>query len=181
MIHVYHNILQVGDSSGWAMLSALLLSNPQLCEPDCWTPGRILMGEFYRCDSWGRVLSTCENQVSCLQSQPGHSKIIMQILKNNEIGLENRMGLGILCFICLMVFLPFAAMYSNLPFFPLHSKENWDFLLNENKESSHKSPDFQGYDFRKNIQPHQINDNSQKWITMHIAFRSMFLVQVSSK
>lgn len=125
MIHVYHDILQVGDSSGWAMLSALLLSNPQLCEPDCWTPGRILMGEFYRCDSWGKVLSTCENQVSCLQSQPGHSKIIMQMLKNNEIGLENRMGLGILCFICLMVFLPFAAMYSNLPFFPLHSKENW--------------------------------------------------------
>lgn len=123
-IHAYHDVLQVGDSSGWVTLPALLLSTPPLCESDCRTPGGILMGEFYRCDSWGKVLSACENQVSCLRSQPGHSKIITQILKNNEIGLENRMRLGILCFICLVVFLPFAAMYSNLLFFPLHSKEN---------------------------------------------------------
>lgn len=84
----------------------------------------ILIGDFYRCDSWSKVLSTWENQAFCLQSQPGHSKIITQILKNNEMGLENKMLLDIICFICLTVFLPLAAMYSSLPFFSLHSKEN---------------------------------------------------------
>lgn len=54
---------------------------------------------------------------SRLQSQPGHSKTIRQILKNNEVGLENKMFLETTCFICLMVFLHFAAMCLSLPFF----------------------------------------------------------------
>jgi len=75
------------------------------------------MGDFYRCHSWSKVLRTHANQVACLQSQPGHSKIITQILKNNEIGSENKMGLDVLCFICLTVLPPSAAMYSSLHFF----------------------------------------------------------------
>lgn len=95
----------------------------------------VLMGDFYRCDSWRKVFSACENQVSCLQSQPGHSKIITETLKNNEIGLENKISLGILWFICLMVFLPLTVMYvSLLPFFSLHSKENFK-LSSKRKEN----------------------------------------------
>lgn len=60
------------------------------------------------------------------------SLLITQILKNNEIGLENKMVLDILCFICLMVLLPFAAMYSSLPFFPFTARRTRHFLLNEN-------------------------------------------------
>lgn len=89
---------------------------PQLCLSHYWTPGAILMGDFYRCDSWSKVLSTCENQVFCLQRQPGHSKIITHILKNNEIGLENKMVLDIMYFICIVMFMPFVTVYSSLPF-----------------------------------------------------------------
>lgn len=121
----------------------------------------ILMGGFYRCDSWSKVLRACENQVSWFQSQPGHSKIITQILKNNEIGLAIKMGLDIKGFICLTVFLPFASssLLFFLFFFPLSSSASRirNCLLNENRESSHKSSDFWSYDFRKNIPPHQID------------------------
>lgn len=105
----------------------------------------ILMGDFYRCDSWSKVLSTCENQVSWLQSQPGHSKIITQILKNNEIDLAIKMGLDIKGFICLMVFLPFASsslLFFFFVFLSSSARKIRNCLLNENRESSHTSSDF---------------------------------------
>lgn len=101
----------------------------------------ILMGDFYRCDSWSKVLGSCENQVSRLQSQPGHSKIITQILKNNEIGLENKMGLDIR-FVCLMVLLPFASMYSSFPLSSPSQQGELETVFYMKTEFSHKSPDF---------------------------------------
>lgn len=46
----------------------------------------------------------------------GLSKIITHILKNNEIGLENKMVLDIMYFICIVMFMPFVTVYSSLPF-----------------------------------------------------------------